>query len=146
MRMHLCGCWQTDSDRTDPSFHLYFRDGRRHLNPHATLLPTTTPTGSFARASTTSLGSICFGSLIVAVLEAMKVRFWCLFFILKYLGVIDREGHIVRKRRPNNPKYHKSNPTQPNRPSSRRRASRRTTRSSAWWTALSPASTTSPST
>lgn len=29
--------------------------------------------GSFARASTTSLGSVCFGSLIVAVLEAVKV-------------------------------------------------------------------------
>ncbi|KAM3568240.1 hypothetical protein VYU27_009630, partial [Nannochloropsis oceanica] len=28
--------------------------------------------GSFSRAATTSLGSICFGALIVAVLEAMK--------------------------------------------------------------------------
>lgn len=37
-------------------------------------LRTPNETGSFGRAATTSLGSICFGALIVAVLEAMKVR------------------------------------------------------------------------
>lgn len=48
-------------------------------NPHQTNARNLPPskqhnTGAFTRASTTSLGSICFGSLIVAALEAMKVR------------------------------------------------------------------------
>ena len=82
--LHL---WASYSYISDPLLRTFFICIRLHA-----MKPKNPALGSFARASTLSLGSIAFGSLIVTILNLMRI----LFQILQNMAAEDGDGKIVR--------------------------------------------------